>query len=70
MLNRFYRVFPDSHFGSFYPKNLVLDSQKLEARVFSDAYLINPKLIKFIYGFVIKRICDLEGKNYQYLGNS
>ena len=39
-------VFPDSHFGSFYPQNLVPDPdpQKLEARVLSDAYMINPKL--------------------------
>ena len=50
---KYIRVFPDSHFGSFYSQNLVLDPQELEARVLSDAYKINPKLILFIYSFVI-----------------
>ena len=30
----FFRVFPDLRFGSFYPKSLVLDSQKLEQESF------------------------------------
>ena len=62
--------FPCIAFWQFLPQNLVLDSQKLEARVLSDAYMINPKLILFIYGFIFKSVCDLEGKNYQSLGNS
>ena len=46
--------FPDSHFGSFYPQNFVLDPQKLTARVLSDAYtcMINAKLYLFNYGFI------------------
>ena len=35
-------VFPNSHFGSFYPQNLLL------ARVLGDANMINPKLILFM----------------------
>ena len=31
------RVFPNSHFGSFYPKNLVLDLQMLVVGALSDA---------------------------------
>ena len=34
-----YKVFPDSHFGSFYPQSLVPDPQKLGARFRSDAYM-------------------------------
>ena len=47
-----YKVFPDCHFGSFYPQNL--GPQKLRARVLSDAYMINPKLYIYlsINGFV------------------
>ena len=66
----FHRVFNDSHFGSFYSQNLVLDLHILGARVLSDAYMINPNLISFINGFVCKSVCDLKGKNYQYLGNT
>ena len=40
-------VFPDSHFGSFYSQNLVLDPQKSGARVLRDAYKIDPKLMLF-----------------------
>ena len=42
------RIFPDSHFGSFYPQNLVWDSQKLGERVLSYVYRIKSK-IYFIY---------------------
>ena len=42
------KVFSVSHFGSFYPQNLVLDPQKLGARVPDDAYMINPKLYSFM----------------------
>ena len=38
------KAFPDSHFGSLNPPNLVPDTQKLGARVPSDAYMLNPKL--------------------------
>ena len=64
------KVFPDSHFGSFYPQDLVLDPQKLGARVLSNAHMINPKLYLFIYGFVFWCIAGLKGKNYQYFGSS
>ena len=43
------RVFSDSHFGSFYSQNLVLDSQILGAMVVSDAYMNIQDLISFIY---------------------
>ena len=46
------KIFPDSHFDSFYPQNLVPDPQKLGARVLSDAYMINPKLYLYIYRFI------------------
>ena len=36
----------------FTPQNLVLDPQILGAWVLSDAYMNNPNLISFIYGFV------------------
>ena len=62
--------FPDSHFGSFYPQYLVLDPPNLEARVQSDAYMINPKLILLIYAFVFISIYGLKCKNYQYFGKS
>ena len=32
----FHMVFPDMHFGYFYPQNLVPDAQELGARVLSD----------------------------------
>ena len=41
------KVFPDSHFGSFYSQNLVPHPQKREARVLSDAHMICPKLYLF-----------------------
>ena len=71
------RAFPNFHFGSFYhpdsiPKKhkLVLDPQKSEARVLSDAYMINPKLVLIIYGFfVFSSICDLKGKNLSLVGH-
>ena len=49
--NQLCRVFPGSHFGSFYPQNLVWDSKKLGERVLSDAYIIKFQIL-FIYGFV------------------
>ena len=49
--------------GIFYPQNLVSDYQKLGARVLREAYMINPKLYLFIYGFVFWRISGLKGKN-------
>ena len=54
-------VFPDSHLDNFYPQKLVLDPQKLGASVLSDAYMINPKLILLIYGFVFISIDGLMG---------
>ena len=42
--------FPNLAFWQFLHQNLVLDSQKLQARVLSGAYMINPKSILFIYG--------------------
>ena len=63
------KVFPDSHFGSFDPQNLVPDPQKLGARALSDACIINPELYLFIYGFVFSCISGLKGKNYQYFGS-
>ena len=47
------RVFPDLHFGSFFPKKHVLDPQKIKARFLSDIYRINLKLIIFISGFAL-----------------
>ena len=64
------KVFLRPPFYSFYPKNLVLDPQKLKVRVLSDAYMINPKLYLFIYGLVFCFISGLKGKNYQYFGSS
>ena len=46
------RVFPDSHFGSFYLQNLVLKPQILGAMVLNNAYMNNSNLISFIYGIV------------------
>ena len=63
--NKVTRVFYVSHFGSFYPQNLVLNPQNFEARVLSDAYMINPILILLIYAFVFKSIYGLKCKNYQ-----
>ena len=37
------RVFPDSHFGSFYSQNLFLDPQISGARVLSDEYTVEPR---------------------------
>ena len=34
-------VFPDSHFGTFYRKNLVPDPKKLGERALSDAYIVS-----------------------------
>ena len=42
------KVLPDLHFGSFYPKNLVPDPQKLGARILRYAYMINVKLYLWI----------------------
>ena len=47
-----FEVFPASHFGSFYPQNLVSDPQKLGARVRSDAYYGQSKII-FIYLWIL-----------------
>ena len=44
--------FPRLPFGQFYSQNLVPDLLKLGAWVLSDAYMINPKLYLYIYGFI------------------
>ena len=46
------RVFPGSHFGSFYPQNLALNPKKLGARILNDASIINLKFILSIFGFI------------------
>ena len=44
------QVFPDSHLGSFYFSNLVLDPQKIGAKVLSNACMINLNLLLCIFG--------------------
>ena len=60
------RVFPGSHFGSFYSQNLVLDHQKLEARVLSNIYMINPISILLVFCICPHSICDLKSNNYHF----
>ena len=36
ILHYYDKIFPDSHFGSFYPQNLVWDSSMLGEMVLSD----------------------------------
>ena len=46
--NRFARFSPDSHFGSFYPQNLVLDPQKVRDKGPEQCIYDQSKMI-FIY---------------------
>ena len=57
--------FPDFHFDSFYPQNLVQNPQKL-----GQGSIIKFK-INFVYLWLwILIYFGLKAKNYQYLGNS
>ena len=59
------RVFPDSHFGSFYPQNFVLDPQKSWVMGKGPGWCIyDQSKINFIYLWLCILIY-LKGKDYQ-----